>query len=58
MGTRCKNCGKLRKTHYDKSDHKRDGDWCYSVKKFPPRDERYFMRFELKDEVRDLNENG
>lgn len=43
---RCRNCGKLEKTHYDGREHRRGGSWCYPVKKFPVQDPKYFMRYD------------
>jgi len=43
---RCKNCGKLKTSHYDATEHKYGGVWCYSIKNKKPEDEGYFMKYE------------
>jgi len=45
---RCNNCGKLKKNHYESTENNEGGDWCYIYNAFPPKDERYFSRFEVK----------
>ncbi len=56
---KCKNCGKLEKTHHNDGSgkDKKEYNWCYPVEKFPPKDKRYFMRFETekKDWRKELN---
>lgn len=45
---RCNNCGKLKKNHYESTENNEGGDWCYIHNAFPPKDERYFSKFEPK----------
>ena len=41
---KCKNCGKLRRNHYDATENI-GGIWCYKYGKFSPNDKEYLMRF-------------